>query len=152
MLNPIAIKALVEKYQPKKSKNTGEILETYCNFFINDVSELWGCYDLDGMTANEIVQHCRKNWKVVDASEAVRLANDGCLVIAGWEAPEATPGGSREHGHVCLILSGELTYSSKHKHKVPGSCANVGKDNFYGKPISYAFGPDKEIEYFLYDN
>lgn len=110
--------------------------ETFCNIFVQSVCSGLGYMSFHGMTANEMVGHMHMNpgeWLSVSESVAQNHANDGVLVVAGWSNPNG-------HGHVNLIVPGMLEPSQSFGKALP-KCANVGKDVFFGKKISFAFTP-----------
>jgi len=110
-------------------------LETFCNEFLQASCFLWGCVEVGAKLIRRIHQHVLAQmdcWQEVSYSEAQLLANQNRLVIALWS--DAKPGG--DHG--CIIIPGKLVGSSTYNEMVP-NCANVGKDNFYGKKLSFAF-------------
>jgi hypothetical protein len=132
------------KYEPKKDAK-GDIIETYCNFFVRDVAGERGYPGLKNFTANSMVAFFdgSPEWEEVTDLEKVQvLANDDKLVAAAY----AVPGG---HGHVCVVVPGQLCYSGQRQAFVP-IVANVGKDCFYGKPLSFAFSKTMTpIRYFM---
>lgn len=104
---------------------------THCNQFVNEVCQYLGFRDLDGKLANEIVDmlELHPQWSRIELERCQDLANGGSLVIAGLK--------EQGHGHVNIICPGKLKMSG-HWADVP-SCANVGKENFIGKGINWAF-------------
>ncbi len=126
---------------------TGDgINETFCNFFVNHVAESQGCKDFVGdkwpLLANQMVAWMSLRWQMLDPDEAQEQANAGQLVIAGWSNKE-------KHGHVAVVIPGNLTWSKSHHDDVP-LCANVGINNFYGRPVSYAFKSSQKPQYFMW--
>jgi hypothetical protein len=129
--------------------------KTFCNYFVAKVMAYFGYkkfqYNRDAidylknfpMTANQMIQTMEEdlsNWlhleTSADAINEMILLNK---VIIACERGLA-------HGHVCILLPG-VGYSGKWKKYVP-LCANIGKSNFWNKPVSYAFR--NEPKYYLY--
>lgn len=119
-------------------------LETHCNFFVQRGAQLWNCTELNAKTANEIVGWVKShpNWAPTDEAGAQQAANEDKLVIAGC----ANPAG---HGHVNIIIPGTMQESGKWGRKLP-VCVNVGKDNFYGKHIGFAFVKTEPPSYWIW--
>lgn len=105
---------------------------THCNQFVNEVCAYLGFRDLDGKMANEIVDllETHPEWSKMELERCQDLANGGSLIIAGIK--------EEGHGHVNVICPGKPKMSGKWGGDVP-SCANVGKENFIGKGINWAF-------------
>ena len=80
---------------------------------------------------------------LLDPDQAQEKANEHKLVIAGWFNPKGHP------GHVAIIVEGKLIWSKSHRDDVP-LCANVGVDNFCGRPVSYAFNKKMKPSYWLW--
>ena len=117
--------------------------ETFCNVFIQSICSGIGYGAFSGMNANEMVHKMQLetgDWISVSDPVAQNHANDGVLVIAGWNNPIG-------HGHVNLIIPGILEPSFSFGKSVP-RCANVGKDVFFGKKISFAFTPTNAPAYY----
>jgi hypothetical protein len=91
--------------------------EEYCNQFLTAairqyldggetyaqggrIKKLYSNIDLDGMTANEQIDYMNVNWSKVDLHEAMRLASEGQLVVAGLK------GEAGRHGHVAVVMPG----------------------------------------------
>lgn len=128
----------------------GELKETFCNRFVNDVTQAMGYDDfIDPMTKQAImaddiiyVMTNSSRWQEIRCSvsdpEGMKLAmhtvqvwaNQGYLTIAG--ATGATLGSM--HGHVCIIRPGVMKPSGKWGD-VP-VVANCGKENFIGRAKS----------------
>lgn len=132
--------------QPDKKRDpaTGEwrVTGTHCNRFVALCANEVGCNQLgapDEWTANEIISRIEQlvlkglAWREVDPAEAQRIANLHQLVVAGAK--------QEPHGHVCLVIPGEMGWSKKHQSDMP-QVANAGADNFYGRLASFAFPPD----------
>lgn len=119
------------------------VLETHCNQFIHYVCSCFGYTNFVGMKANDIVAYMDKlenGWIAVDDGVAQQHANSGVIVIAGRSNPDG-------HGHVNLVLPGILEKSGTYGRAVP-KCANVGKDVFFGKLISFAFQSVEQPKYY----
>lgn len=104
---------------------------TYCNQFVNEVATGCGFKGFAGLMANQIVDLISNNdqWSEVSVDKAQDLANEGTLIVAGIKA--------EGHGHVNVICPGKQKTSGRWGN-VP-SVANVGKENFIGKGLSWAF-------------
>lgn len=112
----------------------GSLQTSYCNQFVQYICNGLGYTEFSGMNANEmfaLMSDPKNGWISVDGSVAQDHANNGVLVLAS----ESNPDG---HGHVCLVLPGILEKSFAYAKAVP-KCANVGKDVFFGRKISFAF-------------
>jgi hypothetical protein len=105
------------------------------------------------LSANAIASVAKKRWHLVGVAahqinldRAQAYANGGRAVIAVRSVPA-------DHGHVCLILPGEMIPSPKWGLSVPNS-ASFRLDDingcYVGGPLSKAFGPDKKNTVFLY--
>ncbi len=119
---------------------------TFCNEFLQAASFLWGCLDLSGKLIRDIhlcVKGLPTRWKPAGMAEAQLAANQGRLVIALWsdEAPQG------DHG--CIIAPGKLESSGTWGMEVP-QAANVGKDNFFGKKLSFAFPANQRPEFYIW--
>jgi len=62
------------------------------------IKKLYSDVDLDGMNANEQIDHMKAHWTKVDLHQAMRLASAGQLVVAGLKEPV--------HGHVAVVMPG----------------------------------------------
>lgn len=104
-----------------------------------------GCYDFHKLLANQIYDKMRsdKNWVEVDARGAQKLANEGCLVIAGWKNPDG-------HGHVAVVRPGEPYYSNSWGGVAP-KVMNIGTENFINRSASYAFSKERMPKFFAYN-
>jgi len=150
----------------------GKVKATYCNFFVRRVASWFGWqewFHQNDDQASEITSYMRLNPKIweslagvfpytnvktkevtpksgPDYEAAAKYASEGQLVIAGWINPD---GGG--HGHICIIAPeppANMLFSNKWGRKVP-IAVNVGKDNWYGKSLSWAFAI-QEPELFRY--
>lgn len=104
---------------------------THCNQYVAEVCSLYGFRGLGGLFANEIIEVLDKHdqWNRVPMERAQDMANDGTLIVAGYQG--------NPHGHVNIICPGSEKTSGRWG-KVP-SVANVGKEIFIGKGINWAF-------------
>jgi len=148
-----------EKYRDRKDDPTTKKDEraTFCNVFTRDVCAWFGWHDFkseDRDQAGEITRYMTthpERWRRVLPEVAARCATLGHLVVAGQvrkPLPTDVPGKWYSTGHVCIVAPGQPEYSNKWGLLVP-ICANVGGSNWYGKPLSFAFGKDMP-ELFLY--
>jgi hypothetical protein len=130
-------------FQPIKNPD-GSIQETFCNQFFQFVCSGMGYNAFNGMMANDIIKFMLnpQNGWISPADEATvqSHANAGVISVAGWINPNG-------HGHVCFVLPGVLEKSQLWGKLVP-SVANVGETVFFGRHISFAFGIDKQPQYF----
>lgn len=105
---------------------------THCNQFTSEVCASMGYKAFEGLTANQICEAIAKDPQWSEESNLERcqdLANGGTLILATFlEEP---------HGHVNIICPGKIKTSGRWG-SVP-SCVNVGKTNFIGKGINWAF-------------
>jgi len=104
---------------------------THCNQYVNEVCTTYGFKDLDGKVANEICDllATHPQWVEISLERCQELANEGTLIIAGIK--------EEGHGHVNIICPGKPKTSGR--WGVVPSCANVGKENFIGKGLNWAF-------------
>lgn len=120
---------------------------TYCNRFISYVANGYGYQEFDGMTANEMhlfMKDPKNGWMEIPDDAVIQShANAGVLCLASWANPEG-------HGHVCLILPGILEKSSTWGGRSVPKVANIGKDVFYGKKLSFAFTLQSPPTFFAY--
>lgn len=104
---------------------------THCNAFVDEVCQTLGWKGFHGLLANQIVDLMGSSdqWSEIGMNQCQILANAGSLVIAGLKADP--------HGHVNVICPGKEKISGRWGN-VP-SVANVGKEVFIGKGLSWAF-------------
>lgn len=104
---------------------------THCNAFVSEVALGCGFKGLEGLLANDIIDLISNHdqWTECSLEKAQDLANEGTLIVACLKADP--------HGHVNIICPGKPKTSGRWG-QVP-SVANVGKDNFIGRGISWAF-------------
>lgn len=105
---------------------------THCNQYVNEVCQTLGFTEFDGKLANEMVDiiDAHPQWSKVEMNKCQELANHGTLVLAGLKA--------EQHGHINIICPGKEKTSGRWG-PVP-SCVNVGKENFIGRGVNWAFG------------
>ena len=131
-----------------------------CNRFVGRALErVWGYKDFvrgsEYLLANDIVSQVLvmgDKWvEIGRANEQESLdasaqwANKGHAVIA------LSPGAP--YGHVALVLPGPLSASAGWALKVPNSASFLFKrpeKSYVGKPLSFAFGPEKKQDVKLY--
>lgn len=132
---------LIAKYPPKIVD--GNVVETYCNFGLNEYAQSFGYDGFKGLTANEIFDKAEadKAFTKDTAERAVDHAKCGGFAFA---AKQYTG-----HGHVAAIYPGPMVYSGSWKKFVP-LLANIGKKNGI-MATSLAFTvTGSEPTYFLY--
>jgi hypothetical protein len=83
--------------------------------------------DLSGMQANAQIDHMAKKWKKISMSEAMKLADEGRLVVA---AIKATP-----NGHVAVVMPGGADSETKWP-RVAGGAMNPVARTATGKSMS----------------
>jgi hypothetical protein len=104
-------------------------VQTYCNLFVNAVMLTQDYHGFEGRVANtinDIMLFDKTHWRPLDPA----VWKQNTIVVAGIKADP--------HGHVNILLPGEFVDSTNYKKKVP-LCANIGRDNFFGKGINFAF-------------
>ena len=121
---------------------------THCNSAADYVAKGFGCdemHDKDGnpLTADEMFAlFCSgENWRPVTVGGTWMLANQGSLIFAAMNSKSL----NESHGHVCTIIPGDPVYSGHWEGLAP-LCMNVGKENFIGRPCSFAF---RQVPYFF---
>lgn len=124
LLDAIHLPLLRPEYQPSAGV-------THCNGYVNEVCQMMGWKGFDGLLANDMIDLMIQSdqWSETPLEKCQFLANQGTLIIAGMK--------KQDHGHVCVVVPGK-DKSSGRWGLVP-SVANVGKDVFIGKGISWAF-------------
>lgn len=130
-----------KKWSPTLKRNL-----TFCNQFVHYIATAYNCHMFEGKLANEMISLMMENgdlFELQDPDQAQDWANKSKLVIAGWYNPKGHP------GHVAIIVEGKLMWSKKHRDDVP-LCANVGVNNFCGRPISFAFNKKMKPSYWLW--
>lgn len=121
----------------------GSVQVTFCNEFINFICSGLNYLHFEGLLANEmfdLVNNPKQGWISVDETVAQAHANEGILVLAAHKNPTG-------HGHLAIIVPGLLEKSLNFGKLVP-VCANVGRDVFFGKKISFAFKVEDNPHYF----
>ena len=124
---------------------------TFCNEAVSFICKKMGyakfdksetAYPTDADLANAMhdkLSDPQGDWLNIDGSVAQYHANQGALVIASQKNTQG-------HGHVCMVIPGELVQSENYGKTVP-VVMNIGKDVFIGKGVSFAF--KKEPSYFV---
>lgn len=104
---------------------------THCNQFVSEVAAGLGFKGFEGLLANDIVDLMTSHdqWSETALNKAQELANLGTLVVAGIKEVG--------HGHVNIVVPGREKTSGRWG-QVP-SVANVGKENFIGRGLNWAF-------------
>jgi hypothetical protein len=133
LLDAIHLPLCRPEYQPRAAKNANGIMEriTSCNAYVNEVCEIFGYKEFNGLLANQMIDLMASSpaWSLIGIDKAQFLANQGSLVIAGLKA--------EPHGHVAVCVPGKDKTSGRWG-VVPG-IANVGQDIFIGKGLSWGF-------------
>lgn len=127
--------------------SAGGKLTTFCNFAVNSILTDMGYTKFNAgvnqpISANAMVKSMSDpsgDWMIISGDVAQHHANSGAIVIAGQLNVLG-------HGHVCIVIPGELKDSGNYVKKVP-VVMNVGKDVFIGKPVSFSF--QMEPSYFV---
>lgn len=113
---------------------------THCNQFIDEALTIWMDKntigrEFHGLMANSIVDKLAqdKDWQPFDVEDLPKYQG---LISAGHPAIAGERGTG--HGHVCLVIVGAAVDSGKWKCKAP-LAANVGKQNWVGRGLNFAF-------------
>lgn len=100
-----------------------------------------GCNDLrdthgNVLLADEIVEKISTSpdWRPVTIGGTWVLANLGGLVFAMADSTRL----KETHGHIATIIPSYGVYSGHWQCQVP-LCMNIGRENFMGRPVSFAF-------------
>lgn len=114
---------------------------THCNQAADFIAFGMGCRDLrdvegNVLMADPIIWKLRgnPNWREVTLGGTWNLANQGALIFGVLTSSQL----GEEHGHIATVIPGRPIYSG-HWENLSPLCANVGKENFIGRPMSYAF-------------
>jgi hypothetical protein len=91
-----------------------------CSGFVRAVAKELR-YSLSG-NADAIVDQLKGSWKEVNLATAVKLAQEGTLVIAGLKASDHSP--PRNNGHVAIVVDGAL-YNGKYPPVWGGSIGSA---------------------------
>lgn len=119
---------------------------THCNQAADYVAHGLGCDDLrnsegQALTANEMYYFMKSDmnkerWRPVTIGGTWVLSGKGALVFAAMNDVElGEPGG---HGHISTVIPGNPVWSG-HWNQLSPLCMNVGRENFIGRPTSFAF-------------
>ena len=119
---------------------------TYCNMFVSDLMIFLFDYKyFKGFLANDIhgLLESGDEWEEISHEKLISddfvSTRNHSIIIASQQA--------KPHGHLVVLVPGNLVYSGKWDKYVP-LCANIGKNNFFEKGVSFAF--KDEPQYFLY--
>lgn len=129
MKDPIAlIDAILDVYDRQDFQPLANG-ETFCNLAVIAVCLAFGCPDLSGKTADEIVLFLSSSpdWSLIPFEKAQDMANQGSLLIAGLDSVSLR----QSHGHVVILRPGKPVYSGKW-----GPCPrvlNIGAENFVSR-------------------
>jgi len=120
------------------------VTTTFCNEAVNAVLRPMGCTEMNGMTADEMVQHMRssKTFLIKPLDDCQFLANEGVILVAGLTSFDL----KQEHGHVCTLTPGLGDFSGHWNRKTP-LCLNLGGNGlcFRSRGVNYAFVHVPEI-------
>lgn len=130
---PLLIEAISQArdnpaFEPRHD-NAGNLI-TYCNEAVKSVLHFFGCKELDGLMASQMVEYMSSRpvtWKPIDIANAQFGANQGSVLIAGLAGKDL----GAAHGHVCIIRPGLPKWSPSWNMSAP-SCLNIGQQNFSG--------------------
>ncbi len=133
-----------QAWYPDQSGNT------FCNFAVNSICNALGYTKFNAssvntpVAANSMITFLGNSvdWMNIDGNVAQAHANIGALVLA----VKSNPAG---HGHVCVVIPGEMQYSNNFSKQAP-VVMNVGKDVFIGKHSGFAF--HEEPSYYVLVN
>ena len=118
---------------------------TFCNYFVREIAHWFGYEGFDNSGERELSAHdfarvmerernMPSDWLPLNTHmEAASFANHGRLVVAALQ-----PIADEAHGHVCIVAP-EVCQASPSWGGPVCQVANVGKDNWYGRRISWAF-------------
>lgn len=147
-LIPANITSAAEHVCDSLTKKYGKYMAV-CNYSVRDMfKELVGNVppEMDDV-ANEMTKYWMKHpeqWQPISLSQAQDYANKGYFVVIGWINPT---GG---HGHVTVVVPGEMEYSGTFGKKVP-VVLEMGKGRRSEKlKMSWGFTPDMELNVFYY--
>jgi hypothetical protein len=122
---------------------------TYCNMAVDSIAKGFGCYEFDGLMADDIYQVMLTNesgkWDKVDGSDATIWALSNGLAIAAL--PSQTL--KEAHGHVAVIYPLGMQMSGSLGRDVP-MVANIGKTVGVMRSSEAFPVSDGEADYFTY--
>src|SRR6266567_2034604 len=163
-------KDVVRKLEELSACAASSSVDTACNEFVSTgLASIWGIKDFQRgskvLTADEIAIdiQARKEWQQLGTADdqavlkqAQASANCDAAVLAVM--PAASPG---SHGHVALVMLGNLQHSTNWGLEVPNSAGfflsipgtgpngnttreelEKAKKSYVGKPLSFAFSAD----------
>jgi hypothetical protein len=118
---------------------------TFCNQAVHAIASKLGYRGFGGLVANQMVRKMQSpgsGFRQVSAQEAIRMAQSGKLVVAGWynNTPRAGRPDGRAPGHVAVV-TGEFSPG------VPG-IAQAGRNTFEWGSVRQGFG-SKNVSYFV---
>lgn len=128
------------RYRMRDGNNDG-IIDTYCNVFVTDVAEAYGCYlphwHLNSeFSANRLIEWLRSDsaaggvrygWEMVSPYAAKAAVMEGLLTIACYRNPKGV-------GHVAVVLPIPSDDDSN------PYIAQAGRKNFVGRRLTDGFG------------
>lgn len=126
------------EWQPKGEK-------TFCNIAADYIATGMGCWDLKDFNGQPLMADdiynmiigkgkIEERWRPVTLGGTWVLANQGALVFGILNSTQL----GESHGHLSTVVPGDPIWSGHWENMSP-LCANVGKENFIGRPMSYAF-------------
>jgi len=120
-----------------------------CNYFVRDVAIAAGIQLPSYGSADDLIRTVASQWRNLSAQEAVTAACNGVFVIAGMTSTEL----HESHGHVAIVLSGQLNGfprvaatnegtrrsgksdgSTPLTRVFPAALVRAGRVRFFGKP------------------
>jgi hypothetical protein len=118
---------------------------TFCNQAVHAIASKLGYRRFGGLVANQMIRQMQapgSGFRQVSAQEAIRMAQQGKLVVAGWynNTPRAGRPDGRAPGHVAVV-TGEFSPG------VPG-IAQAGRNTFEWGSVRQGFG-NKNVSYFV---
>lgn len=118
---------------------------TFCNQAVHAIASKLGYRGFGGLVANQMYTKMNSpgsGFRRVSAQEAIRMAQQGKLVVAAWynNTPRAGRPDGRAPGHVAVV-------TGEYRPGVPG-IAQAGRRTFEWGPVSQGFG-SKQPTYFV---
>ncbi len=113
-----------------------------CNISVKYVlKELFGSTEFGDKRASQMVEQMQtsSNWEQVSINEAQNLANQGHLVVAGWQNPN--PNSS---GHVMVVVPGSMVYDRRWDCMVPMVMDTGSSTRSSCQPLSGNMGSSKK--------
>lgn len=149
-LIPANITNAAERVCERLTAERGES-EAICNLSVQEMyKELIGTLpdEMDTL-ANGMVRYWSRTpdlWHPISLYQAQDYANKGYFVVIGWVNPTGI------HGHVVVVVPGEMEYSGVWKKKVP-VVLEMGEDRRYAKAklsMGLVPGTEKDLKVFYY--